>query len=425
MSAKKIGKATKRKIAKAAKKAAKKHPVATFIVVLLVVAIVGCCVLHRKRIIHLPFLDGIIPQESVVEDVDGKGGAFSEQDITVIKESDLSIHFLEVGNAYTGDCTLIKVGNTEVLIDAGSRQNSAPTIKEYIDDYCTDGVLEFVIATHAHQDHIAGFVGNKVNKQYNGIFYQYEIGTLIQFARSDQALVGKGGDETVYAKYLDSVKYLKSKNTTVYNALQCYQETDGAKRTYYLDSQQTISMNILYNYFYDHESTGEGGENEYSVCMLLSQTLSEGENHYLFTGDLEEKGEEYLVDNNPNLPECKLFKAGHHGSYTASSNKLLSLIKPEIVCVCCCAGSDEYTKTKANQFPAQDFINRVAEYTENVFVTSIVAENEAGFTSMNGNIVILSNDEKITMRCSNNTTKLKDTDWFKANRTMPNRWKSA
>ena len=417
MSAKKISKSTRRKIEKAAKKAAKKHPVATLIVVLLVVAIVGCCVLHRKRVIHLPFLDGIIPQESVVEDVDGKGGAFTQEDIAVIKDSDLSIHFLELGNEFTGDCTLIKVGNTEVLIDAGSRQNSASTIKDYIDDYCTDGILEYVIATHAHQDHIAGFVGLKNGGEYDGIFYEYQIGTLIQFARSDQST----GSTTIYGKYLAGVEYLKSKNTTVYTALECYNGENGAQSTYYLDSEQTISMNILYNYFYEHETFGGGEENEYSVCMLLSQ----GENHYLFTGDLEETGEGFLVDNNPDLPKCKLFKAGHHGSYTASSNKLLSKIKPEIVCVCCCAGSDEYTKTESKQFPAQDFINRVAEYTSNVFVTTIVADNEAGFTSMNGNIVLLSNDGNLTMLCSNNMTKLKDTDWFKANRTTPDKWKAA
>ena len=223
MSAKKISKSTRRKIEKAAKKAAKKHPVATFIVVLLVVAIVGCCVLHRKRVIHLPFLDGIIPQESVVEDVDGKGGAFTQEDIAVIKDSDLSIHFLELGNEFTGDCTLIKVGNTEVLIDAGSRQNSASTIKDYIDDYCTDGILEYVIATHAHQDHIAGFVGLKNGGEYDGIFYEYQIGTLIQFARSDQST----GSTTIYGKYLAGVEYLKSKNTTVYTALECYNNDNG------------------------------------------------------------------------------------------------------------------------------------------------------------------------------------------------------
>ena len=45
-----------------------------------------------------------------------------------IKEKDLSIHFMELGNKYTGDSTLIKVGDTEVLIDAGSKASSIPAI---------------------------------------------------------------------------------------------------------------------------------------------------------------------------------------------------------------------------------------------------------------------------------------------------------
>ena len=47
--------------------------------------------------------------------------------------------------------------------------------KEYVDKYCTDGVLEYVIATHAHQDHIAGFVGNKDGNTRTGILYQYKV----------------------------------------------------------------------------------------------------------------------------------------------------------------------------------------------------------------------------------------------------------
>ena len=93
---------------------------------------------------------------------EGGGGVsdpVADGDIAEISSAELSIHFLELGNRYTGDCTLIKVGNTEVLIDAGSRQNSAVAIVDYVSDYCTDGVLDYVIATHAHQDHIAGFVG--------------------------------------------------------------------------------------------------------------------------------------------------------------------------------------------------------------------------------------------------------------------------
>ena len=337
----------------------------------------------------------------------------NKEDIT---SADLSIHFLELGNRYTGDCTLIKAGDTEVLIDAGSRQGSAATIKSYVDEYCTDGVLEYVIATHAHQDHIAGFVGNAGNPR-TGVMYQFKIGTLIQFALTDATT-------NIYEEYCEAVEYIQSQDTDVYTAAQCIEGTDGAQTTYYLDDEQTISMTILDNYYYYNSAEKtDGEENNYSVCMLLTQDTVDGENNYLFTGDLEAEGEAHLVEMN-DLPEVELFKGGHHGSYTASSDVLLSVIKPKNVAVCCCAGSTEYASDPNHTFPAQEFIDRVTNYTENVYVTTLCIDYAAReYTSMNGDIVFYYNradgeeEGSLKLWCSNNTTKLKDTEWFKANRT--------
>ena len=82
--------------------------------------------------------------------------AEGDVDVDVVKNQELSIHFLELGNKYTGDCVLIKVGDVEVLVDAGSRANSVDTIYNYVSQY-VEGALDYVIVTHAHQDHYAGF----------------------------------------------------------------------------------------------------------------------------------------------------------------------------------------------------------------------------------------------------------------------------
>ncbi len=404
MARKKMTKSQRRKV----KKSVKKHPLLWTVLLLLIVAIAVCCFLHRKRIIHLPFLDKIIPQEQVEDDTDvgATGGAFSAADIQEIKDNDLSIHFMELGNEYTGDCTLIKVGNTEVLIDAGSRKNSAAAIKAYVDTYCTDGVLEYVVATHAHQDHIAGFVGNKQGDTRNGIFYQYEIGTLIQFSQSEAT-------SNLYGEYLEAVEYLEGRGTAVYTALECWQggnATTGARKSFVLSAEKDITLNILYQKYYEQDASDE---NEYSVCTLLSQGT---DNHYLFTGDLGEHGEASLLENNT-LPKVQLFKAGHHGSYTANSAALMAVIQPKVVCVCCCCGSDEYGASDERLFPSQDFTDHVAPYTDEIYVTSLATEDEKGYTSMNGCIVILPKNGEIKVRCSNNATKFKDTAWFAQYRT--------
>ena len=49
-------------------------------------------------------------------------GNLTSEDVEVIGDSSFSIHFLEVGNKYTGDCTYVKAGDIDILIDAGSRK---------------------------------------------------------------------------------------------------------------------------------------------------------------------------------------------------------------------------------------------------------------------------------------------------------------
>lgn len=168
----------------------------------------------------------------------------------------------------------------------------------------------------------------------------------------------------------------------------------------------------MYNYYYENDTSDE---NDYSVCILLTQ----GNKNFLFTGDLEGDGEKRLVENN-DLPQVELFKGGHHGSYTANTDELLSVIRPKRVAVCCCCGSTEYTSNMDNTFPSQAFCDRVSKYTDEVYVTTIVSDNEDGYESMNGNIVVLSDGVNITVNCSDNNIYFKDTEWFKKNRKWGN-----
>lgn len=394
-------------MAKKKKKFKKKHPILSFLITVVIIVLIAVCVLHGSGIIDIPFLRDMTSEQKPSSDrVESQAGAFDQQVVSEIVGSDLSIHFLMLGNEYTGDCTLIKVGNTEVLIDAGSIQASAGTIVPYIEEFCTDGVLEYVIVTHADQDHISGFVGTTIAP---GVFESFVCETIIDFPLSNK-------DTQIYERYQQERANEVKAGAKHYTALECCKKENGAKSSYALSD--TVSMNFLYQRFYEERTDDE---NDYSVCMLLTETYEGGENNYLFTGDLEKDGEASLVENNE-LPKCKLFKAGHHGSKTSSTTALLEVIRPEIVCVCCCCGSDEYTKDTANQFPTQDFVNRVAPYTAQVFVTTMVADNEDGFAPMNGNIVITSNGGTLKVRCSNNATLFKDTEWFKANRETPKAW---
>lgn len=413
-----------KKAAREAEKAAKRHPklfwtIVAIILIIVIAAAVYYFLVYRKQHGDLDFGGTNNPQTQTPGASNVEKGELAD-----IAKSDLSVHFLELGVANVGDCVLIKSGNTEVLIDAGAKSKTAPTqeMLDYVATYCTDGVLEYVIATHAHEDHIAGLVGKVSGTTGTGFLYQYNIGTIIQFARTDSS-------SAVYKNYVNATQYCADKGTNVYTALDCVKGQNGAQATYYLNKAKTVSMTILYQKYYE---TKASTENNYSVCMLLSQKSTDGTNHYLFTGDLEKSGETSLAESNE-LPHCVLYKGGHHGSSTSSNDVLLKEITPENIAICTCAGTYEYASKPTedhpdrylNTFPTQEAIDRMAKYTNKIYVTTVGILNAdystQGFTSMNGTIVFYYGEKDgvsaLRLWCSNNTTILKDTEWFKNNRT--------
>ena len=351
--------------------------------------------------------------ESVVAKVEG------------VTYDNLQFHFLELGVYETGDSTYIKAGDTDILIDAGASTDSVPTLIEYINKYCKDGKLEYVITTHAHADHYSGMFGKKMSTTNfngeaitsNGIMYYYQIDTIIDFAFSTKADEDYSNTNKDIGKYTAAVNYAVSKGAKHYTAKDCWTQTNGASRTYTLDETNNITMDIIYNKYYLEKSSDE---NNHSVCTMFNYN----DQHFFLTGDLEKEGEEALAEyydkSTPEktLPHCELFKAGHHGSKTSSNDCLLKLITPEICTVCCCAGSSEYTNINDNTFPTQEFINRIAKYTDKVYVTSMLdtnasrETNEQVFKSLNGTIIVSSDGSQIDLAASNNLTKLKDSDWF-------------
>ena len=346
-----------------------------------------------------------------------KSVAEGSLDVDVVKSQELSIHFIELGNKYTGDCTLIKVGDIEILIDAGSRASSVEPIYNYVSEYVVDK-LDYVIVTHAHQDHYAGFA---TGENTDSLLDKFNVETIIKFSQTNQKETAK-----MYSNFNREVQQsIDEKGTNVYTALQCYESgttgEEGVNRIYTLS--ENVSLQILYH---DYYKTKAHSENDYSVCCMINQ---QNTNYYLFTGDLEEDGEQSLVehykqDYGVTEQKVQMYKAGHHGSKTSSSSELLEFFKPEVVCVCCCAGSSEYTSKPENQFPTQEFINRISKYTNKVYVTTLCLDyNKGSYQSFNGNIVVYSNASKeVFVACANNNVKLKDTEWFKQNRTCPESW---
>ena len=264
-----------------------------------------------------------------------------EFDPPSIITGELEIHFMELGNDNSGDSILIQIGNYDILVDAGSKKSSYSTIKSYIDSHIEDTTLEYVIVTHAHEDHYANFAGDGTTS----LLTDYTITNLIQFSNTNQT-TGK-----MYNNYLAMVDKIEQTGTKVCNALEAYNNENGCSKN--IDLGFDTEIEILYQTYYENKSSSE---NNYSVCFMINQ----GDNHFLFTGDLESDGEEKLIELN-SLPEVTLYKAGHHGSNTSSSEELLNVIKPQIVIITALAGTVEYTQNLDNTFPTTNVLKNIAK----------------------------------------------------------------
>ncbi len=429
------GKSTKRMVKKAVKKGMKKAPALTITIILLIVIIaVALYFLEVKGIIDIPGLEFLKNSPNNADTNNNNkttthdNGTKANVDFATDIYDDFQIHFMMLGNDYAGDSIYIKAGDTDVLIDAGSRSGSFNTTSAYIDNYCTDKKLEYVIMTHGDQDHIDAFPK---------FAEAYEFGTIITNEHTTKTT-------QTYKKVITAFENEVTEGAKWYYAADCYNNQNGAQRTYELS--ENVTMTILYNYYYFNQESDD--ENDYSVLTLFTYKDTDSEHYFFLGGDLEKKGEKKFVEyydgstKEKTMPEVDLYKAGHHGSKTSSNVDFLALLKPKMCVVTCCCGTDEYTGITDNQFPTQEFIDRISVWTDEVYCTTVCDSYEiatagskenskgqlvsdktgvaiggnyihsTGFKPMNGNIVVSCATEGIALSCSNNQTKLKDQEWF-------------
>ena len=70
----------------------------------------------------------------------------------------------------------------------------------------------------------------------------------------------------------------------------------------------------------------------------ISIILQYGDRKFLFTGDAEEEEEQDIVNAGISI-DCDVYKAGHHGSRTSSSEELLNAASPAFAVISCGEGN--------------------------------------------------------------------------------------
>ena len=101
------------------------------------------------------------------------------------------------------------------------------------------------------------------------------------------------------------------------------------------------------------------GDGSHEDSLVLSGKLLD--KHFLFTGNLDEKGEKDLLKHYPNL-EVDVLKAGQHGSKKSSSSAFLEKLKPELTLIS--VGKNNRTK-----LPHQETLTRLEGINSKVYRT--------------------------------------------------------
>ena len=193
----------------------------------------------------------------------------------------LAVHFIDVGQA---DCALLECDGKFMLIDGGNVEDSSLIVR-YLQKQGVE-VLEAVICSHAHEDHVGGLPGVLAVFPTKAVYaptrtYSSKCFDDFAYYTDQQGLtitIPKPGDTIT----------LGSATAAVLGPVESYAET-----------------------------------NNTSLVLMVQF----GENKFLFTGDMETDAETDMLDAGANV-KADVLKVGHHGSNSSTGYRFLYEVDP-------------------------------------------------------------------------------------------------
>lgn len=235
-----------------------------------------------KRFIELIIVIAIVVGSYFYKDIEKYINNFTQSNIkSVVSGSDnLEIYYLDVGQA---DSILIRHLDNNILIDAGNNADG----KLLVDYFNSLGInhFDYVIGTHAHEDHIGGMDDIIDNFQIDHFYMPGVITTTKTFEDVLDSLDAK------------KIKFETPQIDSIINL-------------------GDLKISILY--------VGDDKTDLNNTSIVLK--LYYGDTSYLFTGDATSEVEKMII--NKDL-KSDVLKVGHHGSQYSSSAKFIKEVSPK------------------------------------------------------------------------------------------------
>lgn len=277
----------------------------------------------------------LVPVRFIAESLDLNVEWEEESRTVIISEfKELKVHYIDVGQ---GDSVFIQLPNGEtVLIDGGSR-SSGQIVSDYLEDHEVER-LDYLVATHPHEDHIGGLTG---------IIEEYDIGEI----------------------YLPDVSHTSQTFENILLAIQSKDKgINKATAGSMILDKDGLSIKILA----PEENTDVSNLNNYSIVLRLDYK----DNSFLFTGDAETSSEKTMINNGYDL-SVDVLKVGHHGSITSTSDEFLDMVEP-IYAVISCGLDNIYGH------PDQEILDKLNDMDIEIYRTDL-----------EGHVIAISNGEDI------------------------------
>jgi competence protein ComEC len=217
----------------------------------------------------------------------------------------LTVRFLDIGQ---GDSALLQWGNHAALVDGGPRDHTDALLA----DLRHFGVsrLDWVIASHPHEDHIGGLIG---------VFHAMPVDHFLSS--------GLNTGSSVQAGLLKEIQKQKTS----------FQIAKPGSR---LDLGDGAAMEILAPPAPPLKDTSSDPNNNSIVARL-----DFGATRILFTGDMEGPERDWLFRQTDALLggagplAADVLKAAHHGSRNGTNAALLKRVQPRYVVISCGEGN--------------------------------------------------------------------------------------
>ena len=302
--------------------------------------------------------------------------------VLVRGDGELQIHFMDVGQ---GDGILILFPDgRDMLIDCANYNNSSTVrgeILDYMDDYVTDGQLDYLMLTHCDSDHV--YFMDEVLEEYqvDNVFMPNVLATHDKVAEADipqERLALFTDEDTVdtacYADFF--IAALTEPDCTVTLNVDADEDsnsvviTDGERQSDGTYDGATYMLTFYCptaEYYAESDLSSAEEKNAISPIGVLEYNGF----RIVLTGDSNEINEPTFVDRIGGQLDCDVLKVGHHGSETSSTEEFLDAIDCEYAVISCNAAGNTF------HHPRQTTLDRFIERDMTVYRTD-----------NNGNIVL-------------------------------------